>query len=76
MSAADGASTDLLVSVLARARARGVTAADGFLVEEQHFSATVRLGVPAGSTRSSNPPNSPRRKGVARPSSTAATATR
>lgn len=44
MSVAGGASTDLLLSVLARARARGATAADGFLVEEQRFSATVRLG--------------------------------
>jgi PmbA protein len=35
---------DLLVSVLARAAARGATAADGFLVEERHFSASVRLG--------------------------------
>jgi PmbA protein len=38
------ARTDLLVDVLARARARGATEADGFLVEEQHFSASVRLG--------------------------------
>lgn len=36
--------TDLLVSVLERAVASGATAADGFLVEEQHFSALVRLG--------------------------------
>ncbi len=36
--------TDLLVSVLKRAAERGATAADGFLVEEQRFSATVRLG--------------------------------
>jgi len=36
--------TDLLVSVLKRATARGATAADAFLVEERHFSATVRLG--------------------------------
>ncbi len=35
---------ELLVSVLARARARGATAADGFLVEERHSSAQVRLG--------------------------------
>jgi PmbA protein len=35
---------DLLVSVLARAAARGATAADGFLVEERRFSASVRLG--------------------------------
>ncbi len=39
-----GLDTDLLHSVLTRATARGATAADGFLVEEQHFSATVRLG--------------------------------
>ncbi len=39
-----GLGTDLLQSVLTRATARGATAADGFLVEEQHFSATVRLG--------------------------------
>jgi PmbA protein len=37
-------SSDLLVSVLKRATARGATAADAFLVEERHFSATVRLG--------------------------------
>jgi PmbA protein len=36
--------TDLLVSVLKRAAERGATAADGFLVEERRFSATVRLG--------------------------------
>ena len=35
---------DLLVSVLKRAAQRGATAADGFLVEERHFSAAVRLG--------------------------------
>jgi PmbA protein len=35
---------DLLVAVLSRATARGATAADGFLVEERHFSASVRLG--------------------------------
>jgi PmbA protein len=33
-----------LVEALARARQRGATAADGFLVEERHFSALVRLG--------------------------------
>ena len=37
-------SSDLLVSVLKRAVARGATAADGFLVEETHFSGLVRLG--------------------------------
>jgi len=37
-------STDLLLSVLERAKARGATAADGFLVEEREFTATVRLG--------------------------------
>jgi PmbA protein len=37
-------STDLLVSVLQRAVARGATAADGYLVEEQSFAASVRLG--------------------------------
>jgi PmbA protein len=36
--------SDLLVSVLERATARGATAADGFLIEEREFSATVRLG--------------------------------
>jgi PmbA protein len=36
--------TSLLVDVLARATARGATAADGFLVEEQSFSASVRMG--------------------------------
>jgi PmbA protein len=35
---------DLLVDVLKRAQARGASAADGFLIEEQHFSASVRLG--------------------------------
>ena len=35
---------DLLVSALGRAAAHGATAADGFLVEEQRFSALVRLG--------------------------------
>jgi len=35
---------DLLTDVLGRARARGATEADGFLIEEQHFSASVRLG--------------------------------
>src|SRR5881394_2123714 len=34
----------LLVDVLKRAGARGATAADGFLIEEQSFNATVRLG--------------------------------
>src|SRR5215475_32952 len=34
---------DLLVSVLKRAAQRGATAADGFLVEESHFSASVRM---------------------------------
>ena len=34
----------LLVDVLKRAVARGATAADGFLVEERHFSGLVRLG--------------------------------
>ncbi len=36
--------SDLLVSVLERATARGATAADGFLIEERDFSASVRLG--------------------------------
>jgi PmbA protein len=36
--------TTLLVDVLRRATARGATAADGFLIEEQAFSASVRLG--------------------------------
>ncbi|HEV8615989.1 MAG TPA: metallopeptidase TldD-related protein [Methylomirabilota bacterium] len=35
---------DLLTSVLERAVARGATSADGFLVEESHFTASVRLG--------------------------------
>jgi PmbA protein len=35
---------ELLTDVLGRARARGASEADGFLVEEQHFSASVRLG--------------------------------
>jgi PmbA protein len=34
----------LLVSVLERAVTRGATAADGFLVEEREFAASVRLG--------------------------------
>ena len=37
-------STELLVDVLRRAQARGASAADGFLVEDRHFSASVRLG--------------------------------
>jgi len=36
--------TSLLVDVLKRAGARGATAADGFLIQEQSFSASVRLG--------------------------------
>jgi PmbA protein len=36
--------TTLLTDVLARATARGASAADGFLIEEQSFSASVRLG--------------------------------
>ena len=36
--------TGLLVSVLERATTRGASAADGFLVEEREFSATVRMG--------------------------------
>ncbi len=39
-----GIDADLLVSVLKRATVLGATAADGFLVDERHFSATVRLG--------------------------------
>lgn len=35
---------DVLVDVLARATARGASAADGFVVEESHFSVSVRLG--------------------------------
>jgi PmbA protein len=35
---------DVLLGVLGRARARGATSADGYLVEERHFSASVRLG--------------------------------
>ena len=38
------ARTDVLVSALDGARRRGATAADGFLVEERHFTASVRLG--------------------------------
>ncbi len=37
-------STEVLVDVLKRAVAQGATAADGFLVEDRHFSALVRLG--------------------------------
>ena len=40
----NGARSELLVDVLARARAQGATEADGFLIEEQHFAASVRLG--------------------------------
>jgi PmbA protein len=36
--------SEVLLSVLRRATARGATTADAFLVEERHFSATVRLG--------------------------------
>jgi PmbA protein len=36
--------SDLLLSVLERATTRGATAADGFLVEDREFGATVRLG--------------------------------
>src|SRR5439155_2394907 len=39
-----GDRSGLLVDVLKRAQARGATAADGFLIEEQHFTASVRLG--------------------------------
>jgi PmbA protein len=39
-----GHDPELLLSVLKRATERGATAADGFLVEGRHFSATVRLG--------------------------------
>src|SRR5258705_216796 len=35
---------DLLASVLARATARGATEADGYLIAEREFSASVRLG--------------------------------
>jgi PmbA protein len=35
---------ELLTAVLARAVTRGATAADGFLIEESHFTASVRLG--------------------------------
>jgi PmbA protein len=35
---------DLLVSVLERATKRGATSADGFLIEEREFGATVRMG--------------------------------
>ncbi len=35
---------DLLLGVLERARTRGATAADGYLVEERRFSASVRMG--------------------------------
>jgi PmbA protein len=37
-------SAEILVDVLKRAVSRGATAADGFLVEERHFSGQVRLG--------------------------------
>jgi PmbA protein len=36
--------TELLADVLRRATSRGATAADGFLIEETSFSASVRLG--------------------------------
>jgi PmbA protein len=36
--------SEILLAVLQRAVARGATAADAFLVEERHFSGTVRLG--------------------------------
>jgi len=36
--------SELLVSVLERATTRGATAADGFLVEERQFGASVRMG--------------------------------
>ncbi|MGH7390035.1 MAG: TldD/PmbA family protein [Candidatus Rokuibacteriota bacterium] len=39
-----GLDADLLTAVLERATALGATAADGFLVEERQFSASVRLG--------------------------------
>jgi PmbA protein len=35
---------ELLVDVLRRAGARGATAADGYLMEERHFGASVRMG--------------------------------
>ena len=35
---------ELLVDVLRRARAHGASAADGYLVEERHFGASVRMG--------------------------------
>src|SRR5438552_16697626 len=35
---------ELLVRVLSRAVAKGATAADGYLIEERAFSASVRLG--------------------------------
>ena len=41
---AEAVRPELLTDVLSRARARGATEADGFLIEEQHFSASVRLG--------------------------------
>lgn len=37
-------SAEVLVDVLKRAVGHGASAADGFLVEERHFSAVVRLG--------------------------------
>ena len=36
--------SDLLVDMLDQARRRGATAADAFVVEDQSFSAQVRLG--------------------------------
>jgi len=39
-----GEHSDLLVSVLKRAAQRGATAADGYLVEESRFGASVRMG--------------------------------
>ena len=35
---------ELLVEVLQRAGARGATEADGYLIEERHFGASVRMG--------------------------------
>ena len=36
-------SPDILVDALGRARERGATEADGYLVEERHGSALVRI---------------------------------
>ena len=43
---------DLLTDVLARARTKGATEADAFVVEDQSFSAQVRMVAPKSLPRS------------------------